>query len=64
MRRHWHHHTQTAYAYFEWQRQSIVGRIAHYVFPSPIAAVWILAVVAVCATIALATMQISLPGGW
>lgn len=64
MRRHWHHHTKTAFDYFEWKELGIVGRIVDYCFPSPVAVVWFLAVVAACAAIALATMQISLPGGW
>lgn len=64
MRRHWHHHTRTAYDYFEWQRRGIVGRIAHYIAPSPVAVVWLVAVVVVCAAIALATLTVELPGGW
>lgn len=64
MRRHWHHHTQTAYDYFEWKERGIVGRIVHYIAPSPVAVVWLAVVVAVCAAIAAATMAIELPGGW
>lgn len=64
MRRHWHHHG-TAFEYFEWKaRRSIIGRIVHFVFPSPVAVAWLVAVVAVCAAIAAATLGVELPGGW
>lgn len=63
MRRHWHH-SDTPYAYFEWKRRGVVGRIVHYIAPSPVAVLWLVAVVVVCAAIAAVTMQISLPGGW
>lgn len=46
------------------KRRGIVGRIVHYIAPSPVAAAWLAVIVAVCAAVALATMAIELPGGW
>lgn len=59
-----HHHNDTPFEYFQWKRQGVVGRIAHYIAPSPVTVAWLVVFVAVCAVIAAATLGIGLPGGW
>lgn len=64
MKQHWHHHTKTAFDYFEWKERGIIGHLVHYCFPSPVAVVWAIVFFGVLAALALATVAIELPGGW